>query len=99
MPIICSNSEFSKIILSTDLTDSELILVDANLHEIELLNPIYVTINITDASDLLMLEDIDKYQFSRKVNPEEALLNAQLYKAKFDRINKEINEEFNEKFE
>ena len=58
-----------------------------------------MTINITDALDSLTLEDIDKYQFTRKVNPEEALLNAQMYKAKFDRINKEINEEFSEKFE
>lgn len=99
MPIIGSNSEFSKITLSTDLTDFELILVDANLHEIDLLNPIYITINISNASDSMTLEDADKYEYVRKVNKEEEMIRLQMLKVKFDRINKEVKEDFELKFE
>ena len=99
MPIICSNSEFSKIVISSDLTDFELILVDANLHEIELLNPIYITINVSNASDSMTLEDADKYDYTRKTNKEQELIRLQMQKVKFDRINKEMNEEFALKFE
>ena len=99
MPIICSNSEFSKIVISSDLTDFELILVDANLHEIELLNPIYITINVSNASDVMTLEDADKYEYTRKTNKEQELIRLQMQKVKFDRINKEMNEEFELKFE
>lgn len=83
MPIIASNSEFSKVTLSSDLTDFEIILVDANLHEVELLNPMYITINITDASVSMTLEDIERYEFSRKTNKE---LVRTMYKA----LNKEV---------
>lgn len=99
MPIIGSNSEFSKVVYSSDLSDFELILVDANLHEIELLNPIYITINVSNASDSMTLDDIDKYEYTRKVNKEQELVRLQMLKVKFDRINKEVNEEFREKYE
>lgn len=99
MPIIGSNSEFSKIVFSTDLTDFELILVDANLHEVELLNPMYLTINVSNASDQMTLEDADKYEYTRKANKEQELVRLQMMKVKFDRINKEMNDEFSLKFE
>ena len=66
MPIISSNAEFSKIVLSSDLTDFEIILVDANLHEVELLNPMYITISIANASEVMTLEDLERYEFTRK---------------------------------
>jgi hypothetical protein len=99
MPIIGSNSEFSKIVLSTDLTEFELILVDANMHEVELLNPVYVTINITNASEFMTIEDLERHSFIRKKSQEEELLRLQLQKAKFSRINTEMNEEFELRFE
>lgn len=46
MPIIASNGEFSQTITSTDITGSSYILVDSNLHEIDLLNPMYITIRV-----------------------------------------------------
>ena len=99
MPIISSNSEFSKITLSTDLTDFEIILVDANLHEVEILNPMYVTISITNASETMTLEDVERYDFIRKTNTEQELIRQQLQKVKFATINKQMNEEFNQRFE
>ena len=99
MPIIGANSEFSKIVLSTDLTEFELILVDANMHEVELLNPVYVTINITNASEFMTIEDLERHSFIRKKSQEEELLRLQLQKAKFSRINAEMNEEFELRFE
>ena len=99
LPIIGSNTEFSKIVLSSDLTDFELMLVDANMKEIEILNPMYITINVSNANDSMSLEDIDKYQYSRKINHEEEAARLQMLKVKYDRINKEMNEEFQERFE
>ena len=46
MPIIASNGEFSQTITSTDITGSSYILVDSNMHEIDLLNPMYITIRV-----------------------------------------------------
>ena len=99
MPIISSNSEFSKITLSTDLTDFEIILVDANLHEVEMLNPVYITISIANASESMTLEDMEKYEYRRKTNTEQELIRQQLLKVKFATINKKMNDDFNERFE
>ena len=99
MPIISSNSEFSKITLSTDLTDFEIILVDANLHEVEMLNPVYITISIANASESMTLEDMEKYEYRRKANTEQELIRQQLLKVKFATINKKMNDDFNERFE
>ena len=99
MPIVSSNSEFSKITLSTDLTDFEIIMVDANLHEVEMLNPVYVTINISNASESMTLEDMEKYEYTRKTNTEQELIRQQMLKVKFATINKEMDKEFNERFE
>ena len=46
MPIIASNGEFSQTITSTDITGSSFVLVDSNMHEIDLLNPMYITIRV-----------------------------------------------------
>ena len=99
MPIISSNSEFSKITLSTDLTDFEIILVDANLHEVEMLNPVYITISIANASESMTLEDMEKYEYTRKTNTEQELIRQQMLKVKFATINKKMNDDFNERFE
>ena len=99
MPIISSNSEFSKITLSSDLTDFEIIIVDANLHEVEMLNPVYTTISISNASESMTLEDMEKYEYTRKTNTEQELIRQQLLKVKFATINKKMNDDFNERFE
>ena len=99
MPIISSNSEFSKITLSTDLTDFEIILVDANLHEVEILNPVYITISIANASESMTLEDMERYEYTRKTNTEQELIRQQMLKVKFATINKQMNNEFHERFE
>ena len=49
MPIIASNCEFSQTITSTDITGSSFVLVDSNMHEIDLLNPMYITIQVSEA--------------------------------------------------
>ena len=46
-PIVSGNSDFESIIKSNDLTNCQFILVDANLHEITLLSPLYITLHIT----------------------------------------------------
>ena len=93
MPIIASNSEFSKITLSSDLTDFEIILVDANLHEVDILNPVYVTINITNASESMTLEDIERYEFTRKVNKEAEITRLQMLRTRYQMLNKEVQDD------
>ena len=93
MPIIASNSEFSKITLSSDLTDFEIILVDANLHEVDILNPVYVTINITNASESMTLEDIERYEYTRKVNKEAEITRLQMLRTRYQMLNKEVQDD------
>lgn len=57
-PIVSGNSDFQSIIKSNDLTNCEFMLVDANLHEITLLSPLYITIHIEG------IEEEDKNMYS-----------------------------------
>ena len=50
-PIVSGNSDFQSVIKSNDLTNCEFILVDANLHEITLLSPLYITIHISGVEE------------------------------------------------
>lgn len=50
-PIVSGNSDFESLIKSNDLTNLSFMLVDANLHEIILLSPMYLTIHITPIED------------------------------------------------
>ena len=50
-PIIVNNADFEVDINCSDLSHLTLTLVDANLHEIRLLNPMYITISIQPIPD------------------------------------------------
>ena len=50
-PIIIQNADFEVEINSNDLSHLSLTLVDANLHEIHLLNPMYITISVQGIYD------------------------------------------------
>ena len=50
-PIIVNNADFEVEMNTNDLSHLELTLVDANLHEIHLLNPMYITISISGVID------------------------------------------------
>ena len=50
-PIVSGNSDFETIVKSNDLTNISFILVDANLHEINLLSPLYITIHVQPIPD------------------------------------------------
>jgi hypothetical protein len=45
-PIIAGNAEFSTTVMSNDLTNVEFKLVDANMVEIDLLSPMYISVSI-----------------------------------------------------
>lgn len=45
-PIVVSNADFEVVINSNDLSCAQFTLVDANMHEIKLLSPMYITIAI-----------------------------------------------------
>ena len=51
MPIMSGNSDFETVIKSNDLSHVEFYLVDANLHEIILLSPLYLTIHVQPMPD------------------------------------------------
>ena len=50
-PIIVQNADFEVEINSNDLSHLSLTLVDANIHEIHLLNPLYITISVQGIPD------------------------------------------------
>lgn len=50
-PIIANNGDFSTEVLSNDLSDAQFTLVDANMHEIKLLCPMYICISVTGIQD------------------------------------------------
>ena len=50
-PIIVSNADFDIELNSNDLSHLQLTLVDANLHEVHLLNPMYITISVQGLPD------------------------------------------------
>lgn len=53
-PIVATNGDFMTTICSNDLSYVELSLVDANMHEIKLLNPMYLTINVSPIPDEIL---------------------------------------------
>lgn len=59
-PIIVNNADFETTILSNDLASLEFTLVDANMHEIELLSPLYLSIHVDAILDI-ELPMIDGY--------------------------------------
>ena len=73
-PIIVNNADFQTIIPSNDLSMLEFKLVDANMHEIELLSPMYITIHAESIKD----EEILNYiMFSNEVSRELGKINQQ----------------------
>lgn len=50
-PIVINNAEFETMIPSNDLSCLELTLVDAYMHEIKLLSPMYLSINVKAIPD------------------------------------------------
>jgi len=50
-PIVVNNGEFATTICSNDLSHLEFTLVDANMKEVRLLNPIYVTLKVEPIQD------------------------------------------------
>lgn len=50
-PIVATNGDFVTLINSNDLSMVEFTLVDANMHEIKLLNPMYLTISVSPIPD------------------------------------------------
>lgn len=61
-PIIINNSDFQTTILSNDLSSLELTLVDAYLHEIKLLSPMYLSINVNAIKDEEIVSLINEIQ-------------------------------------
>ena len=47
-PIIAGNAEFQTVVPSGDLSNVEFVLVDANMVQIELLSPMYLSVSIRD---------------------------------------------------
>ena len=70
-PIVNGNSDFQSIIKSNDLTNCEFVLVDANLHEITLLSPLYITIHIT------AIEEEDKNIYALMMQQQASQMNQQ----------------------
>ena len=58
-PIIINNADFEVYVNSNDLSHLSLTLTDANLHEIHLLNPIYLTISVQGIIDDDLFIDIN----------------------------------------
>lgn len=50
-PIFATNGDFIVKVLSTDLSDMRFTLVDANYVEVQLLNPMYITISVEPIED------------------------------------------------
>ena len=50
-PIMVNNADFETILLSNDLSCLEFTLVDAYMHEIKLLSPMYLSIHIRAIED------------------------------------------------
>ena len=64
-PIVSGNSDFESIVKSNDLTNCQFMLVDANLHEIQLLSPLYITIHVSP------IEEEDKNIYKYMLNQQE----------------------------
>ena len=55
-PIIATNGDYTTTVKCSDLSDVRFTLIDANYHEIKLLNPMYITVQIEVIPDKLDLE-------------------------------------------
>lgn len=67
-PIVVSNADFEVVINSNDLSCAQFTLVDANMHEIKLLSPMYITIAIHGVieEDVLTNFSLDFVRGSKK---------------------------------
>ena len=61
-PIVVSNADFEVVINSNDLSCAQFTLVDANMHEIKLLSPMYITIAIHGVIDEDVLTNFPVYE-------------------------------------
>jgi hypothetical protein len=50
-PIIATNGDYTTVVRCSDLSDARFTLIDANYHEIKLLSPMYLTIQIEAIPD------------------------------------------------
>ena len=67
VPIIANNADFVFTVSSNDLSMLEFTLTDANLHEIKLLSPMYLIINVRAVPD----EQITPPIFAEPTNEEQ----------------------------
>ena len=67
-PIVVNNGDFKSTVLSNDLSMLEFVLVDANIHEISLLSPMYLTIHVDAIEDEKLLPGL---MFSNEINEED----------------------------
>ena len=51
MPIINNNADFETILLSNDLSMLEFRLADSNLHDVHLLSPLYLSVQVRSAPE------------------------------------------------
>ena len=51
MPIINNNADFETVLLSNDLSMLEFRLVDANMHDVHLLSPLYLSVQVRAVAD------------------------------------------------
>ena len=58
-PIIVNNADFEVYVNSNDLSHLSLTMTDANLHEVHLLNPMYLTISVQGIIDDDLFTDIN----------------------------------------
>lgn len=61
-PIVVSNADFEVVINSNDLSCAQFTLVDANMHEIKLLSPMYITIAIHGVIEEDVLTNFPLYE-------------------------------------
>ena len=57
-PIVVNNADFNTTILSNDLSCLEFTLVDAYLHEIKLLSPMFITIHVSAVEEEKLTSEI-----------------------------------------
>mgnify|MGYP007039318530 CR=1 FL=1 len=57
-PIVVNNADFNTTILSNDLSCLEFTLVDAYLHEVKLLSPMFITIHVSAVEEEKIMSDI-----------------------------------------
>ena len=65
-PIVATNGDYTTTVRSSDLSDVRFVLVDANYHEIKLLSPMYLTVQIEAIPDK---NDYEKDLSQGPINP------------------------------